>query len=70
VPRSETAQTIAGWIPQGGTMDFALTEEHQMVRKMVRDFAELLRVRTNFVSDIIRDQRGTTQDGRKIYTFT
>jgi glutaryl-CoA dehydrogenase (non-decarboxylating) len=25
---------------EGGTMDFALTEEHQMVRKMVREFAE------------------------------
>jgi glutaryl-CoA dehydrogenase (non-decarboxylating) len=27
-------------ILEGGEMDFALTEEHQMVRKMVREFAE------------------------------
>ncbi|NTV51873.1 MAG: glycosyltransferase family 4 protein, partial [Candidatus Firestonebacteria bacterium] len=34
-----------------------------------RDFADLLDVPTNFVSDIIKDQRGTTRDGRKIYTL-
>lgn len=33
----------------------------------VRKFAALLGVQTNFVSDIIRDQRGQTEDGRKVY---
>ncbi len=35
----------------------------------VREFAALLDVPTNFVADIIRDQRGQTQDGRKIYAL-
>jgi glycosyltransferase involved in cell wall biosynthesis len=35
----------------------------------VREFAALLGVPTNFVADIIRDQRGQTQDGRKIYAL-
>ena len=33
-------RAVAGLISEGGHMDFALTEEHQMVRKMVRDFSE------------------------------
>jgi len=47
----------------------AAGDEGDAYELRVRDFAELLQVRTNFVSDIIRDQRGTTQDGRKIYTL-
>ena len=35
----------------------------------VRDFAKLLNVRAIFVDDIILDKRGTTADGRKIYTL-
>ena len=37
--------------------------------KRVRDYALLLNVRAIFVDDIILDQRGTTKDGRKIYTL-
>src|SRR3990172_12369657 len=35
----------------------------------VRRFAQLLEVNTNFVSDIIQDRRGTTDNGRKIYSL-
>jgi len=35
----------------------------------VRNFAKMLGVRTNFVSDIIQTDRGYTEDGRKIYTL-
>lgn len=37
--------------------------------KRVKDYARLLGVRAIFVDDIILDQRGTTADGRKIYTL-
>ncbi|MBF9016482.1 MULTISPECIES: glycosyltransferase family 4 protein [unclassified Oceanispirochaeta] len=37
--------------------------------KRVKDYAALLKVRAIFVDDIIMDQRGTTTDGRKIYTL-
>lgn len=37
--------------------------------KRVKDYAMLLGVRAIFVDDIILDQRGTTADGRKIYTL-
>ena len=35
----------------------------------VRTLAKLMDVRVNFVSDIIGTERGTTKDGRKIYTL-
>ncbi len=35
----------------------------------VRTLAELMDVRVNFVSEIISTERGTTKDGRKIYTL-
>jgi glycosyltransferase involved in cell wall biosynthesis len=44
-------------------------DEGDAYEHRVRDFADLLDVPTNFESDIIKDQRGTTQDGRKIYTL-
>ena len=37
--------------------------------KRVKDYAGLLGVRAIFVDEIILDQRGTTADGRKIYTL-
>lgn len=37
--------------------------------KRVKDYAKLLGVRAIFVDEIILDQRGTTADGRKIYTL-
>lgn len=35
----------------------------------VRQFADLLKVPVNFVSEIIQDRRGLTADGRKIYSL-
>ncbi|UCF90071.1 MAG: glycosyltransferase family 4 protein [Desulfobacterales bacterium] len=35
----------------------------------LREYTELMKVNTVFVSDIITEQRGTTPDGRKIYTL-
>jgi len=35
----------------------------------VRNYAQLLNVPTNFVTDLIRDQRGLTDDGSRIYTL-
>ncbi len=35
----------------------------------IRDYARRLQVRTHFVSESIKDQRGLTGDGRKIYTL-
>lgn len=37
--------------------------------KHTRVLAELMNVRVNFVSDIIKMERGKTKDGRKIYTL-
>ena len=44
-------------------------DEGDAYEHRVRDFADLLDVPTNFVSDIIKDRRGKTPDGRKIYTL-
>ena len=44
-------------------------DEGNQYEKRVRDYARLLGVNTLFVSDIIRDYRGKTKDGRKIYTL-
>lgn len=35
----------------------------------IRQFSDMLKVNTLFVSDIIKDYRGTTPDGRKIYSL-
>jgi glycosyltransferase involved in cell wall biosynthesis len=35
----------------------------------LREYAGLMKVNTIFVSDIINEERGTTDDGRKIYTL-
>ncbi|HKZ70012.1 MAG TPA: glycosyltransferase family 4 protein [Anaerolineales bacterium] len=44
-------------------------DENDNYERRVREFAEMLAVPVNFVSDIIRDRRGQTPDGRKIYTL-
>jgi glycosyltransferase involved in cell wall biosynthesis len=38
--------------------------------RYVREFAELLKVPVNFISDIIKETRGMTSDGRKIYALS
>ena len=35
----------------------------------LKEYSELMKVNTIFVSDIINEERGTTPDGRKIYTL-
>ncbi len=47
----------------------AAGDEGDAYERRVRQFASELGVATNFVSDIIQDQRGATADGRKIYTL-
>jgi glycosyltransferase involved in cell wall biosynthesis len=44
-------------------------DEGNDYERRVRQFAALLQVQTNFVADIIRDERGQTPDGRKVYTL-
>jgi glycosyltransferase involved in cell wall biosynthesis len=44
-------------------------DEGNDYERRVRDFARLLDVPVNFVADIIREQRGQTPDGRKVYTL-
>lgn len=40
--------------------------EYQM---RVREYADMMKIRALFVDDIIQETRGTTEDGRKIYTL-
>ena len=47
----------------------AAGDEGNNYEQRVRTFAALLGVETNFVSDLIADHRGTTADGRKVYTL-
>lgn len=47
----------------------AAGDEGDDYERRVRQFAGLLKVQTTFVADIIRDRRGQTPDGRKIYTL-
>jgi glycosyltransferase involved in cell wall biosynthesis len=46
----------------------ATADEGDAYERRVRDFAAMLGVQTNFVSDLIKDQRGWTADDRKVYT--
>jgi glycosyltransferase involved in cell wall biosynthesis len=45
-------------------------DEGYQYEQRVREYSRFMRVDTIFVSDIIADQRGTTPDGRKIYTLS
>ncbi|HEX9617124.1 MAG TPA: glycosyltransferase family 4 protein [Anaerolineales bacterium] len=44
-------------------------DEGYLYEQHLREYAELLEVPINFVSDIIKEERGTTPDGRKIYAL-
>jgi len=44
-------------------------DEGYEYQQRVKDYAELLGVKALFISDIIGDVRGTTPDGRKIYSL-
>ncbi|MBN1312929.1 MAG: glycosyltransferase family 4 protein [Anaerolineae bacterium] len=47
----------------------AAGDEGDAYEQRVREFAEMLKVKTLFVEDIIRPQRGQTGDGRKVYAL-
>lgn len=44
-------------------------DEGDSYEQRVREYAALLQVPTRFVANILREQRGTTVDGRKVYTL-
>jgi glycosyltransferase involved in cell wall biosynthesis len=44
-------------------------DEGYEYQQRIKDYAELVGTKTIFVQDIIKDHRGTTADGRKIYTL-
>jgi len=44
-------------------------DEGYEYQQRVKEFAEMLKVKARFVQDIISDERGTTGDGRKIYSL-
>jgi glycosyltransferase involved in cell wall biosynthesis len=45
-------------------------DEGYEYQQRVREYADLLGIRALFVNDVIADRRGTTADGRKIYTLS
>ncbi|MBI5030148.1 MAG: glycosyltransferase family 4 protein [Chloroflexi bacterium] len=47
----------------------AADDEGDEYEQRVREFADLLNVPANFVCDVIKDKRGMTFDGRKIYSL-
>jgi glycosyltransferase involved in cell wall biosynthesis len=44
-------------------------DEGDAYEQRIREYADLLGVHVRFESDIVQDTRGTTRDGRKIYTL-
>ena len=44
-------------------------DEGNTYEKRIREYSDLMGVKTLFVSDIIDEKRGTTLDGKKIYTL-
>lgn len=55
--------------PAQFVISHATGDEGDDYERRVRDYAAELGVSTNFVSDIIQDQRGTSAGGQKIYTL-
>lgn len=56
-------------VPARLIISHASGDERDDYEQRVREYARLLDVKVNFVSDIIRQQRGQTSDGRKIYAL-
>jgi hypothetical protein len=56
-------------LPAELVISHAAGDEGTDYEKRVRQFASLLEVKVNFESEIVGDTRGTTTDGRKIYTL-
>jgi glycosyltransferase involved in cell wall biosynthesis len=56
-------------IPARLVISHAAGDEGREYEHRVRDYARRMGVKTLFVSDIIQEKRGTTADGRKVYTL-
>jgi glycosyltransferase involved in cell wall biosynthesis len=56
-------------LPAKLIISHASGDEGTDYEQRVREYAHLLDVTVRFESDIVRDQRGLTPDGRKIYTL-
>lgn len=56
-------------VPAKLVISHAGGDEGSEYERRVRDYSALMGVNTLFVSDIIGERRGTTPDGRKIYTL-
>jgi len=56
-------------MPAKLVISHASGDEGHQYEYRIRDYSKLMGVDTVFVSDIIGDHRGTTEDGRKIYTL-
>lgn len=56
-------------IPARLVISHASGDEGYDYEKHLRNYAEMLSVPVNFVSDIIREQRGTLENGLKVYTL-
>jgi hypothetical protein len=56
-------------MPAELVISHAAGDEGTAYEKRVREFAHLLDVTVNFESEIVGPSRGTTPDGRKIYTL-
>ena len=56
-------------LPARLVITHASGDEGDAYEKHIRSFSQLLDTSTIFVSDIISDKRGTTPDGRKIYSL-
>lgn len=56
-------------LPARLVITHAAGDEGTEYEKRLRDFASLLNVTIHFESDIVAPERGTTQDGRRIYSL-
>jgi len=56
-------------LPAKLIISHASGDEGTEYEQRVREYADLLDVTVRFESDQVQDQRGTTQDGKKIYTL-
>jgi mannosylglucosylglycerate synthase len=67
----EHAIELTKRVGMGATLviSHASGDEGDAYQKRVRQYAELLGVPVNFEAEIIRDTRGMTPDGRKVYTL-
>lgn len=56
-------------MPATLVISHASGDEGYEYEQRVREYAELLNIRALFVDDLIGDVRGTTEDGRKVYSL-